>query len=65
VSRRFEGDYVRGGDRTLWMSRSDVVETLAMLRTEYPGQLAGILRESLLLSMKVRAEKRVERRVKP
>jgi hypothetical protein len=43
---RFEGDYVRGGAQTLYMTRSDVVETLAMIKAKYPGQLIGMLRES-------------------
>lgn len=32
--KRFEGGYVRGGPRTLYMSRHDVVETLAFLKRE-------------------------------
>lgn len=32
--KRFEGGYVRGGQRTLYMTRGDVVETLAYLKRE-------------------------------
>lgn len=42
----FTGDYVRGGRSTLYMTRSDVVETLEMIRRKYPGQLKALLSES-------------------
>lgn len=32
--KRFEGGYVRGGQQTLYMSRADIVETLAYLKRE-------------------------------
>ena len=32
MAKRFEGEYVRGGQRTLFLSRQDVVELLALLK---------------------------------
>lgn len=43
---RFEGDYVMGGQSTLYMTRQDVVKTLAMLKLKYPGQIQQLLREA-------------------
>lgn len=45
-TKRFEGDYIRGGMNTLYMTRQDVVQTLATIKKRYPGQLMQMLRES-------------------
>jgi hypothetical protein len=58
---KFEGDYVRGGQRTLFLTRSDLVEALAMVRDRYPGQLRGILTESAQELARVREDRGVER----
>lgn len=59
--KRFEGDYVRGGPGTLFLTRADLVEALAMVRDRYPGQLRGIMMESAHALAVTRTERRAER----
>lgn len=59
--KKFEGDYVRGGRATLFLTRADLVEALAMVRDRYPGQLRGILTESARELAVTRAERRARR----
>lgn len=58
--KAFEGDYVRGGQNTLYMTRADVVETLAMVKAKYPGQILDLLREANYHLAEVRREARTK-----
>ena len=45
MAKKFTGGYVRGGVSTLWLSRDDIVEALAMLKIQH-FDLREITREA-------------------
>lgn len=58
--KRYDGEYVRGGQSTLYLSRSDVVEALALiLRGRF--DLRAMLAEARAINREIAAAKREER----
>lgn len=57
--QRYEGAYIRGGQNTLYMTRSDIVQTLAhLLRKHYDlQQMLREARELALAQRRANAEK--------